>query len=342
MDTVTQMLLGATVAQAGFRRRLGRRAMVAGAAVALVPDLDVVVGWAGDTFDVWAWHRVPTHSILFGLVFGGVFGGLIWLWRRGRAPGPDETARSWVYLAVLALLTHVLIDLPTSYGTVALWPLTDFRFAWDGLGIIDVVYSLALVVALVVGVVVKKRPRLAQDVAFAALLFVGAWTMGGMAINGLTEAQVRAEVGPGAQVDAYPTLFQPFYRRVVVQTPDAVLVGYRSILGGTPSEWRSFPRQNDPAIDMVRRTKEGNLLSWFAMNEVYWTATPTGDGATRVRGYDLRYGMAGESTLGFWGIQADVRNGRVDGPVTDFRQRPSADVAGVLSFLATALGRDGW
>ena len=37
MDTVTQMLFGATVAQAGFRRRLGRKAMVAGALIPLIP-----------------------------------------------------------------------------------------------------------------------------------------------------------------------------------------------------------------------------------------------------------------------------------------------------------------
>lgn len=47
MDTVTQMLFGATVAQAGFRCRLGRKAMVAGAALGLIPDLDVAVGWIG-------------------------------------------------------------------------------------------------------------------------------------------------------------------------------------------------------------------------------------------------------------------------------------------------------
>ena len=47
MDTVTQMLLGAVVAQAGFRRRLGRRAIVAGAVLAAVPDFDIVAGWVG-------------------------------------------------------------------------------------------------------------------------------------------------------------------------------------------------------------------------------------------------------------------------------------------------------
>jgi len=338
MDTVTQMLFGATVAQAGFRRRLGRRAIVAGAAIGLIPDLDVVVGWMGDTFDTWAWHRGPTHSVFFGLAAGLLLGALIGWWRRDRA-GPEESARVWGYLALLVLLTHVLIDLPTSYGTQMLWPLSDYRFAWDGLGIIDPTYSLALAAALVVGAVVTRRPRLAQDAAFAAIVFIGLWTLGGLAINGTMEDRVRAQEGPGVVVDAYPTLFQPFYRRLVVQTPEAVRVGYQTVLVDGPVDWQVFPRQDaTPAVRVVRESPRGALFAWFAMGQVYWTADPLGDGTTRVRGYDLRYGLPGDSTLGFWGVEALVRDGQLVGPVTDFRQRPDADGARVAAFLATALG----
>jgi inner membrane protein len=78
MDTITQMLFGATVAQVGFRRRLGRRAIAAGALVALVPDLDIAAGWIGGPFVNWVHHRGLTHSILFGPVAGILFGWLIW------------------------------------------------------------------------------------------------------------------------------------------------------------------------------------------------------------------------------------------------------------------------
>ena len=42
MDTVTQGLLGAVIGQAGFRHRLGRRALLFGAACGLAPDLDML------------------------------------------------------------------------------------------------------------------------------------------------------------------------------------------------------------------------------------------------------------------------------------------------------------
>lgn len=340
MDTVTQMLFGATVAQAGFRRRLGRRAMVAGALVALVPDLDVVVGWAGTTFDTWEWHRGPTHSVLVAMILGPLFGWLIWLGRRARGPLEGETARAWIYLSVLVLLTHILIDLPTSYGTLALWPLTDHRFAWDGLGIIDVAYSLALVIALVIGFAVRRRPRLAQDSAFAAIIFIGLWTLGGMAINGQVTETARAQLPPAVRVTAYPTLFQPVYRRVVAETPDAWLIGYHSVLGAAPIDWQRFPRSDSAAIDVVRSTERGRLFSWFAMDRVYWTAEPREDGGVLVRGHDLRYGLPG-TTLGFWGVQAVVRDGLVVGPVEAFRQRPNTDGRSWTAFFAAVVGRAG-
>lgn len=339
MDTVTQMLFGATVAQAGFRRRLGRRAMVAGAAIALIPDLDVVVGWVGDTFDTWAWHRGPTHSLFFAFVLGPLLAALIWRWRRARTLEEAETARSWLWLATLVLLTHPLIDLPTSYGTLLLWPITDYRFAWDGLGIIDVAYSLSLVLALAVGAFAAARPRLAQAAAFAAIVFVGAWTLGGLAINGTIEARARADLGPATVVRAYPTLFQPFYRRIVAETPEARLIGFQSVLETGPIAWTSVPRQHHPAIDLVRDTERGRLFTWFALDRVHWTAQARPDGAVQVRGYDTRYGLPGDSLLGFWGVEATVRDGAVLEEVTEFRQRPEATGPRLRGFIAEAFGR---
>lgn len=232
MDTVTQMLLGATVAQAGFRRRLGRRALAVGAGIALIPDLDVAAGWIGGPFANWVHHRGLTHSILFGPVAGPLLGWLVWRWQR-RRHGPDsqwggaDATRPWVWLAILALMTHPVIDVFTSYGTQWLYPLTNTRFAINAMPIIDPIYSLILLLSLAAGIALRKRVALAQDIAGTALILVSAYTLGGWAINDRVEAMARAQTGGTAQVTAYPTLFQPVLRRVVAETPDAVLVGFQ-------------------------------------------------------------------------------------------------------------------
>ncbi|CAO3382759.1 metal-dependent hydrolase [Azospirillum argentinense] len=329
MDTVTQMLLGATVAQAGFRRRLGRRALAVGAGLALIPDLDVAAGWIGGPFANWVHHRGLTHSILFGPVAGLLFGWLIWLWQR-RRHGPDspsgdgEARRAWIWLAILALMTHPVIDVFTSYGTQWLYPLATTRFAINAMPIIDPVYSLILAVSLAAGVALRRRAALAQDIAGAALILVSAYTLGGWAINDRVEAIARAQTRDEAEVTtkvtAYPTLFQPLLRRVVAETPDAVLVGFHSVLGDGAIRWERFERGRSPAIQAVAATPEAEVFRWFSMDSLIWREQPLEGGRRLVQALDHRYGMPGVSSLGFWGIRAVVDPaGRLVGPVETFQ-----------------------
>lgn len=324
MDTVTQMLFGATVAQAGFRRRLGRRALVVGAIMGLIPDLDVVVGWVAGPFAGWQHHRGLTHSLLFGPLVGPLFGWLIWRWQRGRTPaGTTETdhdmLRAWIWLCVLGLFTHPLIDAFTSYGTQLLWPLTTARFAINALPIIDPVYSLALIVALACGLVIRTRLRLAQDIAAGALLFIVLYSLGGWAINSHIERVARAQFARAAEVTAYPLLFQPYYRRVLALTPEAAYVGYYSVLNPRTIDWRKFPIAGGAEVEAVRATGEGAIFEWFSMNKPLWRSTPDGDGGRLVEGFDLRYGMPGASSLSMWGVRAHVgADGAVTGPVERF------------------------
>jgi len=337
MDSITQSLLGAVVAQAGFRRTLGGRAVVAGALLGAVPDLDVVAGLFGP-YANWLYHRGITHSIFFGPVMGPLFGWGIWRFSRWRArrrsgtgmqaqAGPEEL-RAWIWLSILALFTHPIIDIFTSYGTQLLAPFARHRFAIDALPIIDPVYSLALIAALVIGAVARRRLGLAVGSAAAALLFIYGWSLMGWAINEniRTEAreQLRAVGQPVQEVLAYPQLLQPWFRRVVAETPDSVMVGYYSILAGGRIDWTVHPIQHDPLIDRVAATREAGIFRWFAMDKLWWRVVEQPEGAA-VEAFDYRYGMMGGTEMGFWGIRAMVdRDGQILGPPESFQQPRSA------------------
>jgi len=60
MDSVTQFVLGAAVAQATVGRRAGRIAPLVGGVVATLPDLDVFVPLGGAVED-FTYHRSATH-----------------------------------------------------------------------------------------------------------------------------------------------------------------------------------------------------------------------------------------------------------------------------------------
>jgi len=339
MDSITQSLLGAVVAQAGFRRTLGGRAVVAGAVLGAVPDLDVVAGLFGP-YANWLHHRGVTHSIFFGPVAAPLFGWGLWCffrWRARRRGEPEtrsspEQLRAWIWLSIFALFTHPLIDLFTSYGTQLLAPFSRHRFAIDALPIIDPIYSLALIAALVVGTLTRRRPELAVGSAAGALLFVFGWSLMGWEINEEIGAeareQLRAAGQPVQEVLAYPQLLQPWFRRVVAETPDSIMVGYYSVLAGGRIDWSTYPIRHDLLIDRVAATPEAGIFNWFAMGKLWWQVVEQPDGAPEaavVEAVDYRYGMMGGADMGFWGIRARTdRDGKILGPPESFQRPRSA------------------
>jgi inner membrane protein len=174
----------------------------------------------------------------------------------------------------------------------------------------------------------------------AALIFISTYTLGAWAINERVEAIARAQIDRPAQVTAYPALFQPVLRRVVVEVPDAVLVGFHLVLGPQPITWKRFERMESPAIDVVADTPEARIFSWFSMDRVYvyWQAEPE-NGEIRVRALDYRYGLPGATVLGFWRIQAIVgADGDIKGDVHTFSPPRDTSAAAWRDLWSRILG----
>jgi inner membrane protein len=331
MDTVTQAMLGAAVGQACFSHRLGRRAVVWGAVGGILPDLDVLAIAVGGPFAEFKYHRGITHSLWFGPVVGPVLGWLVWRLQRWRGRRDPGDLRAWVGLFVLALFTHPLIDIFTVYGTQLFAPFSPERVAWNALGIIDPIYSGILFAGLAVGVLWRRRGRRARAVGFAALALSWTYMFYGVWLNQRAEADVSAALAADGYRDAvvrvYPTILQPYLRRVVARTGDEVHVGLYTPLRPNRLALESFFDERGPLVDALKRTPEGALFSWFALEEVSGRVTKTPEGYV-VELDDLRYGMPGRPDEGFWGIRGLFdRDGRQLGPVRRFqRRRPIGDV----------------
>ncbi|HET6519432.1 MAG TPA: metal-dependent hydrolase [Geminicoccaceae bacterium] len=350
MDPVTQGLLGAAVGQA-FAPKLGRRAVAFGAAVAMTPDLDVVIGMVGGPLAEWRHHRGVTHALWFGPVVGPPVGYAMWRflrWRARRRGAPPEgepaagrgALAAWCWLAALALFTHPLLDAFTVYGTQLLAPFSDVRFALPAVGVIDPIYSLILLAGLVAGLFVAARSRVQVALAGAALALSTAFLGYGLLLNGRAEAEAARQLAAeGVAPDglrAYPTILQPWYRRLVARDGDRVLVGYLSTWDPHPIPWLTFEdgARGSAAAEAVLASPEGRLFAWFADRQTLVRAEPDGPAATLVRVHDLRIGLPDRADKGLWGIRARVAgDGRLLEAPAPFATEYEAGVADVLELL---------
>ena len=341
MDPLTQALLGATFAQAGFAHRLGRRAVTWGALGGMVPDLDVVAAAVGPMGE-FLYHRGPTHSLWFGPAAGAAIGYAFWRWPMKRAPG---TLAAWVGLFVVAIFTHPLLDVFTTYGTQLLWPFSLRRFALDGIAIVDPLYSLALLAALVVGRVRGEGSGVARASAAAALALTTGYLLYGVWLNRKTEDRARAVLATeglhGAEIDAYPTLLQIYLRRVVVRHGDEVHVGWLSPWNPRPPAWQRFTVARHPLVDEARQSREGRIFEWFAAGQTVPHVREAA-GGTVVEIDDLRYGFPARPQEGLWGLRFRFdRAGRPAAPAARFnRPLPLPAGAALAQIWRFTLGAD--
>lgn len=100
-----------------------RRLLLAGIALAMLPDADVLAFKFGVAYGNVFGHRGFTHSLLFAFIVP-----LITLWL-GRRWFKASLLRCWAFLTV-SLLSHSLLDSITDGGKGVgwLWPWSDERF----------------------------------------------------------------------------------------------------------------------------------------------------------------------------------------------------------------------
>lgn len=171
MDSLTQFVLGAGVGAAVLGPRLGpRRAALIGGVLGTLPDLDVF--WTfDDPIDAFTLHRGATHSLFVHALAAPLFGEALIRLFRGAA-----LSRRRAYLGVyLIFATHALIDAITVYGTRIFWPLDPGPVGIGALFVIDPLYTLPLLVAVIWAVCLRHWNGRFRAVLAGALILSSAY-----------------------------------------------------------------------------------------------------------------------------------------------------------------------
>jgi len=179
LDNLTHSLFGLTLARTPLGRA-GRGATVALLLASNAPDIDIVAT-SGGAMKYLEWHRGPTHGPLgvvgLGLASAGVaaLARRAWNARRRTArrdrhdpDGDASFAMLWI-VSMIGVMCHVLMDLPTSYGTRPFSPFDWHWYAFDWMPIVDIYLLGALATGLLIG---QRWPMLRQRNAVIVLVFM--------------------------------------------------------------------------------------------------------------------------------------------------------------------------
>lgn len=264
MDSLTQMLLGAAVAAAATPPGHRRAALLAGAALGTLPDLDFIPInlVTDDPVARMTWHRSFSHS----LPVLALAGWAIWGWLRRRGGRVAEAPARWFWAIQLALLTHPLLDAFTVYGTQLLWPLPMQPVMWSSIFIIDPLYSVWLVLACVAAWMLRERAAAGRALALGLLLSSGylGWSLAAKAFVDREAHEVLAAMGHAdAPRFSVPMPFNTLLWRVVAMTPDGYLEADRSLVADErPMRFRRFDSDVD-ALQAVAGSPAVQRLAWF-------------------------------------------------------------------------------
>jgi len=208
MDPLTHAISGAALARAFPASPLPAKQLFFLVLLTMSPDADIVLRFFSETLYL-THHRGLTHSILLIPLWGW----LIFSLSSRRIK--ESPYMPWLIGA--ALLMHILLDLITTFGTMILAPLTDWRASLDLVFIIDPFFSALILVPLLLGLIWKKQNR-----KFGVLSLV---LMCGYLALTFSNQQQAIELARKAHPDAtsfnaMPLAFSPYHWQLIAIYPD--------------------------------------------------------------------------------------------------------------------------
>jgi membrane-bound metal-dependent hydrolase YbcI (DUF457 family) len=329
MDNLTHTLFAATLARTALRRG-GRGTTTALILASNAPDIDIVAT-AWGALKYLEWHRGPSHGPLGIVGLGLLVAGLIWSGRRvfdRRRVSDHPPYRQLAAVSFVGVAFHVLMDLPTAYGTHLFSPFDWHWYALDVMPIVDFYLLAALAAGLVLvgrsaaarsrnatlvlalmlanyglrGATHQRALKLAPQVFGSELPRRCEWPAGSQIVNRWPRPVPSPPgVAPRAclvEIAALPTFATPFDWRLIAQFSDRYEISDVNVLGSrglSAPKWDTsshqtmrFPNQWTPAVSVAAGTEVGRVFLGFSRFPAVRVLVD-GDGITTVRWTDMRF-----------------------------------------------------
>jgi inner membrane protein len=241
MDTISHALAGGVLGRAVARRGAFVAAVMGGVAAA-VPDLDAL--FIHGRLEYIRYHRGLSHSFLVAPFLAlGIAAVARPLARRARL----------VLLfgfALAGILSHILLDWITSWGTMFFSPLSWHRYALDWVFIIDPFFTGILVATVGATVLLRRHRRMIAAAGLLVLIgYIG--LCGFLHHEALARWREREPDVPAGRLAALPQPLSPFRWMLIADRGDAVDVALVDV--GPGARPRRVPPPSASLRQLIRR-----------------------------------------------------------------------------------------
>lgn len=295
---------GAAATGTGSARRRIRRwaAPLLLVVAANFPDADFLLGVVGSEAYLF-WHRGLTHSLVGFAVYPPALAFL------AHAVVPGLSFHRALLMTAVAFVSHILLDVPTTWGTMVLYPWSHERFALDWVFIVDPVLWAVVAGGILFGI--GRDARAQRRGATAGLLLAGLYVVLAGALHELavsrmrgvpeakpSEARARKAGNRPGDPQVFPLPLSPWRWHGVAWSGDSLV---HAELKGIPPRIGPVEREphglDDATVRRALFTRPGQAFLW-------WARAPAGrvlgrDGSRTVVALgDRRYAFRGREVFG--------------------------------------------
>ena len=227
MDSLSQIVLGAATFALIKDKEIGKKALLYGAILGTIPDLDILINPFFNDIEQLAIHRAFSHSIFFALLLSLLFAK--WFSNKYKT-----SYKSWFYACFLALFTHPLLDLCTTYGTRIFYPLSKSFYSFDNVFVIDPLYTIWLLIGCIALLFMKKDNLKRQCVIVWSLLLSTGYLFFGLCANFYATNKFKNELESQnisfEKLKVVPTPFNTILWQSIAKTKDGFYYADYSLL----------------------------------------------------------------------------------------------------------------
>ena len=312
MDSLSQLVLGAATAEAIAGKKVGNKAVLWGAIGGTIPDLDVFLRpFVNDIHGI-DWHRGISHSFLFFILISPLLGRMVSRIYKNK----QGSAKFWTWVMFATLVTHVLLDCFTTWGTQLFWPL-QYRVAWHSVFVADPLYTIPLVLSVLIVLFIKRQKPARQIVNWIGISISSAYLVLTIVHKNLANnAFEKAFAAQNIHVEYYesrPTPLNTILWSGTAKSGDGYYVGYYSLFDKLrPEEMKLtyVPANHNLAAPY---SNEKDVKQLIFLSQGFYSVEPADTGVVI---NDLRFGQVapidGSDAQIVFGFKVVPQDGKIE------------------------------